>query len=307
MLAIVCPGQGSQTPGFLAPWRELEGVPSLLDRLSSAAGVDLTAHGTVSDEETIKDTAVAQPLIVAAGLVAADVLGLDALAPDHVLAAGHSVGEITAAAVAGVLSPEDALALVRVRATGMAEAAAATPTGMAAVVGGDQDEVLAAVEAAGLTPANVNGGGQIVAAGTQDALDALAAQPPARTRVIPLKVAGAFHTEHMRPAVDALAAHVTGLSPADPRLTLLSNREGAAVASGTEVLERIVNQVTRPVRWDLCMEAMAERGVTGILEVLPGGTLAGLAKRGLKGVPSLAVKAPDDLDAARAFIAEHTA
>ncbi|MGW5853803.1 MULTISPECIES: ACP S-malonyltransferase [Micrococcus] len=305
MLAIVCPGQGSQTPGFLAPWLEMDGTRELLEELSDAAGVDLVRHGTVSDEETIKDTAVAQPLIVAAGLVAGSILEGDASDPATTVLAGHSVGEITASGLAGVLSPAESLALVRVRATGMAEAAAATPTGMAAVVGGDQEEVLAAIEAAGLTPANVNGAGQVVAAGTLEALADLSA--PARARVIPLKVAGAFHTEHMSPAVDALAAHVRTLSPADPRLPLLSNRDGAAVASGAEVLERIVDQVTRPVRWDRCMDALAERGVTGVLELLPGGTLTGLAKRGLKGTATLALKSPEDLDAARAFLAEHSA
>lgn len=307
MLAIVCPGQGSQTPGFLAPWLELDGTRDLLASLSDAAGVDLIRHGTESDEETIKDTAVAQPLIVAAGLVAAAALEADAAAPESTVVAGHSVGEITAAAVTGVLSPAEALSLVRVRATGMARAAAATPTGMAAVVGGDQDEVLAAIEAAGLTPANVNGAGQIVAAGPAEALGALAGSAPARARVIPLKVAGAFHTEHMRPAVDNLATHVAGLSPSDPRLPLLSNRDGETVESGTDVLARIVDQVTRPVRWDLCMATMAARQVTGVLELLPGGTLTGLAKRGLKGTAQLAVKTPEDLDAARAFLAEHSA
>lgn len=307
MLAIVCPGQGSQTPGFLAPWLELDGTRDLLASLSDAAGVDLIRHGTESDEETIKDTAVAQPLIVAAGLVAAAALEADAAAPESTVVAGHSVGEITAAAVTGVLSPAEALSLVRVRATGMARAAAATPTGMAAVVGGDQDEVLAAIDEAGLTPANVNGAGQVVAAGTAEALGALAESAPARARVIPLKVAGAFHTEHMRPAVDDLAAHVADLSPSDPRLPLLSNRDGEAVESGTDVLARIVDQVTRPVRWDLCMAAMAARQVTGVLELLPGGTLTGLAKRGLKGTAQLAVKTPEDLDAARAFLAEHSA
>lgn len=307
MLAIVCPGQGSQTPGFLAPWLELDGVRDLLGGLSEAAGTDLARHGTASDEETIKDTAVAQPLIVAAGLVSGSALAVETVAPDRTVLAGHSVGEITAAALAGVLSPAQALELVAVRAAGMAEAAAATPTGMAAVVGGDQDEVLAAIEGAGLTPANVNGGGQVVAAGTQEQLDALAAQPPARARVIPLKVAGAFHTSHMAPAVAGLADHVAGLTPQDPRAVLLSNRDGAAVADGADALSRIVEQVTRPVRWDLCMASLADRGITGVLELLPGGTLTGLAKRGLKGTPTLAVKTPEDLDAARAFIAEHTA
>lgn len=307
MLAIVCPGQGSQTPGFLAPWLELDGTRDLLESLSDAAGVDLVRHGTESDEETIKDTALAQPLIVAAGLMAAAALEADAAAPESTLVAGHSVGEVTAAAVTGVLAPAEALGLVRVRAEGMARAAAAAQTGMAAVLGGDQDEVLAAIEAAGLTPANVNGAGQIVAAGTAEALAALGASAPARARVIPLKVAGAFHTHHMQTAVAGLDAHVAALTPSDPRLTLLSNRDGEPVTTGAEVLARIVDQVTRPVRWDLCMAAMSERGVTGVLELAPGGTLAGLAKRGLKGTAQLAVKTPEDLDAARAFLAEHSA
>ncbi|MDY6054313.1 ACP S-malonyltransferase [Micrococcus sp.] len=307
MLAIVCPGQGSQTPGLLTPWLETEGARELLASLSAAAGTDLEQHGTVSDQQTITDTAVAQPLIVACGILSATALGLDGLTPETTVLAGHSVGEITAAALAGVLTPEQAMALVRVRAAGMAEAAGLTPTGMAAVVGGDQEEVLAAIEAAGLTPANVNGAGQIVAAGSREALQALAAEPPARARVIPLKVAGAFHTEHMRPAVDALTAHVADLTPADPRLPLLSNRDGQTVSTGAEALSRIVDQVTRPVRWDLCMQALADRGVTGVLELLPGGTLTGLAKRGLRGTAVLAVKGPEDLDAARAFMAEHTA
>ena len=307
MLAIVCPGQGSQTPGFLTPWLELDGVRDRLVELSEAAGTDLIRHGTESDEAAIRDTAVAQPLIVAAGLVSGAALEAGTTAPEHTVLAGHSVGEITAAALAGVLSPAQALGLVRVRAAGMAQAAAAAPTGMAALVGGDQDEVLAAIERAGLTPANVNGGGQVVAAGTREQLAALAGRPPARARVIPLKVAGAFHTEHMAPAVDALREHVDGLVPQAPRTPLLSNRDGAAVADGRDALGRIVEQVTRPVRWDLCMATLAGRGVTGVLELLPGGTLTGLAKRGLTGAATCAVKAPEDLETARAFIAEHTA
>ncbi|TFI01601.1 ACP S-malonyltransferase [Micrococcus lylae] len=307
MLAIVCPGQGSQTPGFLAPWLELDGAAELLGRLSETSRMDLAEHGTVSDEETIKDTAVAQRLIVAAGLVSAHALDLDAVGGEKVLLAGHSVGEITAAALAGVLTAEEAAALVRVRADGMAEAAASAPTGMAAVVGGDQDEVLAAIADHGLTPANVNGAGQTVAAGAVEKLAALGEDAPAKARVIPLKVAGAFHTEYMASAVPALSEHVAGLSPEDPRVELLSNRDGEAVASGADALDRIVGQVTRPVRWDLCMEAMAARGVTGILEVLPGGTLTGLAKRGLRGTRVCALKTPDDLSTAAEFIAEHTA
>ncbi|QCU78327.1 ACP S-malonyltransferase [Citricoccus sp. SGAir0253] len=305
MLAIVCPGQGSQTPGFLTPWLELDGMAGLLDEWSTATGVDLTAHGTVSDEATIKDTAVAQPLIVAGGLLSARALGVEALEPRTWVAAGHSVGEITAAALAGVLPGAEALEFVRIRATGMAAAAAAEPTGMSAVLGGDPAEVSAAIEAHGLVAANANGGGQTVAAGSLGALAALAEQPPAKARVVPLKVAGAFHTPYMAPAVPDLAAYADGLRPADPAVALLSNRDGQAVASGREAVDRLVDQVTRPVRWDLCMESLRGAGVTGILELLPGGTLAGLAKRALKGTPTLAVKSPEDLDAARAFIAEH--
>lgn len=306
MLAIVCPGQGSQTPGFLAPWLELDGMSAALDTWSEATGVDLTAHGTVSDEATIKDTAVAQPLIVAAGLLAARALDLGSLPATSWTAAGHSVGEITAAALTGVLTAETALEFVRIRATGMAEAAAAEPTGMAAVLGGDPDEVLASLESHGLVPANANGAGQTVAAGSAEALAGLAANPPAKTRVIALKVAGAFHTPYMASAVPALKTYADGLTAGDPAVPLLSNRDGLVVDTGRQFVEQLVDQVTRPVRWDLCMETLHQAGVTGILEVLPGGTLTGLAKRALRGTATLAVKSPDDLDAARAFITEHS-
>lgn len=305
MLAIVCPGQGSQTPGFLTPWLELDGMRQTLDSWSTATGVDLTAHGTVSDETTIKDTAVAQPLIVAAGLLAARALDLESLPTTSWTAAGHSVGEITAAALSGVLTPETALELVRIRASGMAQAAAAEATGMAAVLGGDPDEVLASLESHGLVPANANGAGQTVAAGSIEALEALAATPPAKARVITLKVAGAFHTPYMASAVPDLKAYADGLTAPDPAVPLLSNRDGLVVGSGRQFVDQLVDQVTRPVRWDLCMKTLREAGVTGILEVLPGGTLTGLAKRALKGAATLAVKSPDDLDAARTFMAEH--
>ncbi|GAA1179000.1 acyltransferase domain-containing protein [Nesterenkonia xinjiangensis] len=311
MLAIVCPGQGSQTSGFLAPWLEEADSRETLQAWSEVAGTDLLHHGTESDEETIRDTAVAQPLIVAASLLAARALGLapgmrpgDADAAQLMLA-GHSVGEVPAAALAGVLTEEQALTLIRVRAQGMAEAAAAESTSMAAVIGGVEDEVRESITSHGLTPANANGPGQIVAAGTAERIAALEAAPPARARVIPLKVAGAFHTEHMAPAQQALRDAVADFEVADPEVRLLSNRDGQAVASGAEVLDRLVDQVTRPVRWDLCMESMKAAGVTGVLELLPGGTLTGLAKRGLKGVASLAVKSPSDLDSAREFIRDH--
>ena len=304
MLAIVCPGQGSQTPGFLAPWLELPSVAGQLASLSEIAGIDLTAHGTTSDEETIKDTAVAQPLIVAAGLVAAKSLFDVELSSLPVILAGHSVGEITASALAGVLTEQEAMAFVRERANSMAAAAAATPTGMSAVVGGDPAEVLAAIEASGATPANVNGAGQTVAAGTFDQLKALADNPPAKARVIPLKVAGAFHTSHMAPAVSALEVLKPTLKPQNPQVPLLSNFDGKEVTGGTAGVESLIAQVSRPVRWDLCMDTMVQRGVTGVIELAPAGTLAGLAKRGMPGVKTVAVKTPDDLSAALALFAE---
>lgn len=304
MLAIVCPGQGSQTPGFLSSWIEDPTVAAHLQRLSGAVNRDLIHLGTAADEDTIKDTAVAQPLIVAAGILTARALFGDQL-PEGCVVAGHSVGEITASALTGALAEADAMSFVSVRANGMAQAAAAVPTGMSAVLGGDPAEVRAAIIAADLVPANENGGGQIVAAGSLEALAAFAANPPAKTRVIALKVAGAFHTDYMAPAVPALTELAEGLSTQAPSTTLLSNFDGSTLADGAANLSSLVAQVTRPVRWDLCEETMLELGVTGLLELAPSGTLTGLAKRGMKGVKSFALKTPDQLEDARAFVAEH--
>ena len=302
MLVLVAPGQGAQTPGFLTPWLDLPGVEDRLRALSAAADLDLVHYGTDADADEIRDTAVAQPLLVAAGLVSAAALG--AVSPGAV--AGHSVGEITAAVLAGVLDDTAALTLVRKRGLAMAEAAAITPTGMSALLGGDPDTTVAHLEKLGLTPANVNGAGQIVAAGTLEQLAALEADKPEGVRrVVALKVAGAFHTRHMAPAVDTLAKAAQELTPGAPTITYVSNKDGKAVATGAEVLERLVGQVANPVRWDLCMETFKELGVTALLEVCPGGTLTGLAKRALPGVKTLALKTPDDLDAARELIAEH--
>ena len=307
VLVIVCPGQGSQTPGFLTPWLAIPGVRERLGWLSAVAGMDLLRHGTESDEATITDTAVAQPLIVASGLVS--LLALFEHPADGFrlvgAGAGHSVGEITAAAAGGVISAEQAMVFVRERGRAMAEASAVQPTGMSAVVGGDPDEVAAAIGSHGLTPANINGAGQVVAAGTMDQLAALSAAPPARARVIPLKVAGAFHTEHMAPAVDVLSGYAKAMSTHDARVPLVSNRDGAVVHSGRDVLGRLVSQVSNPVRWDLTMETFAQLGVTGIIEVPPAGTLAGLAKRVLKDVEILALKSPDDLEQAHRMVKEH--
>ncbi|HZE65441.1 MAG TPA: ACP S-malonyltransferase [Sporichthyaceae bacterium] len=304
VLAIVAPGQGAQTPGFLAPWLELPAVASRLEWLSTVSGLDLVELGTKGDAEQIKDTAVAQPLLVAAGLaVLGELLPSGGTAGVGVLA-GHSVGELTAAAAAGVLSAEQAMVLVRERGRAMASASAITPTGMTAVLGGDRDAVLAKLAQHGLTPANDNGAGQLVAAGTLAQLAALAEDPPEKARLIPLSVAGAFHTSHMSPAVNHLGDLSGSITPGDPTTRLLSNADGAVVSTGAEFLTRLVTQVSNPVRWDLCMATMMDLGVTGLIELLPGGTLTGLAKRGMRGVTGVAVKTPDDLDAARALLRE---
>jgi [acyl-carrier-protein] S-malonyltransferase len=307
MLLLAAPGQGAQTPGFLQPWLELPGVAGHLAAWSELAGCDLVRYGTTASAEEITDTAIAQPLLTAAALAVADALGggLAQTRRQAAAAAGHSVGELAAGAIAGVITPEDAMRLVAVRGRAMAKAAAAGPTGMTAVLGGDEAQVLAAIEAHGLTPANINGAGQIVAAGTREQLAAFAAGPPAGARLRPLSVAGAFHTRHMEPAVATLREAATGISVRDPEIIVLSNRDGAAAGSGADWLERVVSQVSTPVRWDLCMRTMSALGVTALIELPPAGTLTGLARRALPGVALAAVKTPADLGAARALIAEH--
>jgi [acyl-carrier-protein] S-malonyltransferase len=296
----VFPGQGSQSPGFLTPWLESDGAADRLAQYSEWSGVDLVAAGTEWDADQIRDTQVAQPLIVAASLLSWNAL------PDRERiggVAGHSVGEFAAAAAAGVLSEESALTLVGIRGRAMAEAAAAADTGMSAVIGGDEASVLARLAELGLSPANYNGGGQLVVAGALDALHALAAEPVAGTRVIPLQVAGAFHTHYMAPAVEALRAAATDHDVSDPGVTLWTNRDGSAVSSGRAFVDLLVDQVASPVRWDLCMASFADAGVSGIVELSPAGTLVGLAKRALRGVPAVAVKTPADLEAAAALVA----
>jgi [acyl-carrier-protein] S-malonyltransferase len=302
VIVIVAPGQGSQTPGFLAPWLEQPRFAEQLAGISEAVGIDLVAHGTVSDADTIRDTKVAQPLIVAAGLLTLSAL-LEGGRRERIGGvAGHSVGEVTAAAAAGILSEHDAVALVRERGNAMADAAALTPTGMSAVIGGDEAALLERLDALGLFPANFNGGGQLVVAGALDALAALAEDPVAGTRVIPLQVAGAFHTRYMQPAVAHLESFAAGLEKHDPTLPIWTNRDGSLVESGTAFIDLLVGQVSSPVRWDRTMDALAAAGVTGIVELAPAGALVGLAKRGMKGVPSVAVKTPDDLPATFAMI-----
>jgi [acyl-carrier-protein] S-malonyltransferase len=298
VIVIVAPGQGSQTPGFLTPWLDLPGARDQLGAISDGVGMDLVAHGTTSDADTIRDTKVAQPLIVAAGLLTLAALLDDSRREKVGGIAGHSVGEVTAAAGAGILSETDAVSFVRERGRAMADAAALEPTGMSAVIGGDEAALLERLAELGLQPANFNGGGQIVVAGALPALAELAENPVAGTRVIPLQVAGAFHTRYMQPAVASLELFAAGLEKHDPTLPIWTNRDGSSIASGSHFVELMVGQVSSPVRWDLVMESLAAAGVTGIIELAPAGALVGLAKRGLKGVPSVAVKTPDDLSAA---------
>ncbi|GGD30096.1 acyltransferase domain-containing protein [Nocardioides daphniae] len=307
MLVIVAPGQGAQTPGFLTPWLEDPTFRTRFEWLSTVAGIDLVTHGTVSDAETIRDTEIAQPLLVATGLIAALELfphPADAFSKVGAVV-GHSVGELTVAAGARAITAEQAMVLVRERGRAMAQASALTPTGMTAVLGGDRAEVLAALGRHGLTAANDNGPGQVIAAGTLEQLAALADEPPAKARLMPLSVAGAFHTTHMEPAVSHLVALARSVSTHDPRTRVISNRDGRVVHDGREVVQRMVGQIASPVRWDLCMETMTDLGVTGVLEMPPAGTLTGIVKRNLKGVETFALKTPDQLDAARDFCERH--
>ena len=297
MFVIAAPGQGSQKPGFLEPWLDTPSHRELLHRWSELLGIDLVAHGTTSDQATITDTAIAQPLIVAAGIMTGRAL-LEALPAGIPLAfAGHSVGEFSAAALSGVLSDEDALSLVALRGRAMAEASAETPTGMSAVLGAEEDTLAPALEEAGLFAANFNGAGQVVIAGEKGALASFQENPPSGVRVIPLQVAGAFHTRYMLSAVSTLSEAASRVAVQEANYPLYTNRDGSRVSS-ENVVPYIVDQVARPVRWDLCMESFDRDGINGMMELAPAGALVGLAKRALKGVPTVALNTPDDLSAA---------
>lgn len=304
MLVIVCPGQGSQTPGFFSPWLELPAFKETIEVASTASGLDLQTYGSLSDADTIKDTAIAQPLIVSASL--ASFAALSAAGLEYVAGvAGHSVGELAAASIAGVFDTATAMEFVAKRGSEMAKAAALTKSSMAAVLGGDRDEVVSYLTSRGLSAANYNGSGQIVAAGDADGITELAAEPMAGTRVIPLAVAGAFHTNFMEPAVAELANYAATLGTNDANIKLWTNKDGSIIESGSDYLNLLVKQVSNPVRWDLCMEAMVASGVTALIELSPAGTLAGLAKRGMPGIETLALKTPDQLDAAIELAKNH--
>ncbi|MGH3512203.1 MAG: ACP S-malonyltransferase [Pseudonocardiaceae bacterium] len=302
MIALLAPGQGAQSPGMLAPWLALRGAQRRIAAWSDIIGLDLLRLGTTAATEEIKDTAVTQPLVVALSLLVAEELTRRVELPTDAPITGHSVGELAAAAVARVLTADDAVALAAVRGHEMARACALAPTGMSAVLGGDPDDVMAVLAELGLEAANYNGAGQIVVAGSLDALATLAAHKPARTRVLPLPVAGAFHTRFMAPAEHALTQYATHLTAKNPARPLLSNVDGEVVDDGTEMLHRLVTQVTRPVRWDSCMATLGALAVTATVELPPAGTLSGLVKRAMKGTVTLALKTPEDLDKAAGFI-----
>jgi len=301
VLAIIAPGQGSQTPGMLNSWIQDPSLKDLLLSWSDAIGLDLLHLGTDADAEEIKDTANAQPLIVAASLLGAHALGIKKVA----VTSGHSVGELAAAAISGAISESDALMIVRARGVEMAKAAATSPSGMSAVLGGDRAEVLAAIAGLKLVAANDNGAGQIVAAGDLQALESLNENPPAGARVRALAVAGAFHTQFMQPAVEPLRALATTVPTHPVVIQVISNKDGQVVRDGAEVLNRIVDQIANPVRWDLCMETLKSLGVTGVIELPPAGTLVGLLKRAASEIETFALKSADDLDAAREFVGRH--
>lgn len=296
MTLIVCPGQGSQVPGFLSGWLEIPVFRETIEMLQEVLELDLVRIGTTADAEEIKDTKIAQPLIVASGIASFAALKLEA--GDKLVVsgvAGHSVGEITAASLAGIMNAETAMRFVKLRGEQMANSAASHQTSMAAVVGGDEVNVLKAIESAGLAAANFNGPGQIVAAGSKDLIEALVANPPSGTRVIQLQVAGAFHTEFMEAAKKALHDFAKNLDVEDPKFPIWTNKDGALISSGPSYLDLLVGQVTSPVRWDQTMAAMARTNQQKMIELLPGGTLSGIAKRAMPGVTAVALKSPDDI------------
>lgn len=279
MLLLLSPGQGSQSSGLLRPWLDLPGARERLATWSGATDLDLLELGTLAPDDVVRRTEVAQPLLTAVALLSGRSL-LDGARPD--LVCGHSVGELSALALAGVLTDDEAVVLAAGRGAAMARAAAVSPTGMTAVLGGTVDEN--ALAAAGLEVATVNAPGQVVVGGPVDALDALKV-PGARLRR--LDVAGAFHTRAMAPAADELRTLVDALTPADAECDVVANADGARLRDGRALLDRLVGQLTRPVRFDLCLAAVGD--ATRAVELAPGGVLTALVKRVLRELPVTAL------------------
>jgi [acyl-carrier-protein] S-malonyltransferase len=286
---LLVPGQGSQSPGLLTPWLDVPGADQDLAVWSDAAGLDLLHLGTAGSADDIRDTAVAQPLLTATALLSAR--ALDAR-PD--LVCGHSVGELGALAVAGVITPVEAVALAAERGRLMAKAAAERPTGMAATLGGDEEQARQVAADLGLEVATVNVAGQTVYGGPVEALDAFAAASPGGARVRRLQTAGAFHTSAMAPAVPGFAELVAALTPQPASVPVVANADGALLTDGRALLDRLVAQLTGPVRFDLCLQAIAAAGPARAVELAPGGTLTALAKRAIPGVALTALTSPAD-------------
>ena len=301
MLAIIAPGQGSQSPGMLSSWIQDPALRDLVISWSDSIGLDLLHLGTAATADEIKDTANAQPLIVATSLLGAHALKIKSFS----IASGHSVGELTAAAISGAISQEQALAMVRIRGTEMSKAAATSPTGMSAVLGGERTHVLAAIESLGLVAANDNGAGQIVAAGELDALAQLAENPPIGSRVRALAVAGAFHTHFMTAAIKPFEQFTQTISTSPVLVSVISNKDGAVISQPDQLIDRITTQIANPVRWDLCMQRLKTLGVTGVIELPPAGTLVGLLKRAVPEIETFALKNAEDLLAAHEFVERH--
>lgn len=309
VIVIACPGQGSQTPGFLQPWLEDTQAREWLGSVGDKIGVDLVSHGTTSDADTIRRTEIAQPLIVAAGIIAWNHLRERLVLREEPMKfsfAGHSVGEITAAYASGVFDADTAVRFVSERAQAMQACADNAETGMSAVLGGDPDEVIAHLKNHNLSPANFNGGGQIVAAGSLDDLQRLSESPLPKTRVMPLKVAGAFHTKYMADARKKVASLRDTFVAHTPGAPLYTNSDGSEVTNGDRYVDILVNQIVSPVRWDKCMESFTADNANALVELNPAGALSGLAKRGMPGTPTLKFNSPDDLDQAVEFILEAT-
>ena len=306
MLAVVAPGQGSQSVGMLSPWVTDSKDKELVDSWSSLISVDLLKLGQSGNSEEIKSTDNAQLLIFITSILSSLNLDLKNAKDQSIIFAGHSVGEFAAYSIAGTFEVDQALKIVARRGQSMLAATNAfSKTGMSAVLGGNNDEVISYLREFNLIPANINSNGQIIAAGTLENLDRLANTPPAGTRVRPLEVSAAFHTKYMEPAISRFKEIFRDLNTNSPSQIILSNKNGEELNKSTDIIENLINQVISPVRWDLCQAKMVELGVTGMLELAPGGTLCGIAKKEIPSVETFAIKSPEDIQSANDFIRKH--
>lgn len=298
------PGQGSQTSGMYSSWITDAANKELIANYSELIDLDLLNYGTSASQAEITATNIAQPLLTALTFMSFGKLEVNL--NTNIIYSGHSVGEFSAASLAGFYSDETAMKLVNVRGKAMAEAAASNnATGMSAVLGGDKAEVIKHIEQFDLVPANVNSNGQIVASGLLTNLEKLSENPPASTKVRKLEVAGAFHSQFMKTAESELEKEFAQLEVNKSSSIFISNKDGQIVKDSSELKSRLITQITSPVRWDLCQAKMIELGVTGMLELAPAGVLTGIAKREMPGVELFAIKSPEDIPGAQAFIDKH--